>query len=420
MLVSQLYRASHVAFPEEKVMEDARIFTTKYLQKSLTKSDILSDKNLLTEIKYALEYPWKCSVPRWEARNYIDVYGTDDAWLHKNLFRMSYVSNQKILELARLDFNIVQSQHQTELKLLSRWWIESGMSEVTIFRHRHVEYYLWGVLGAFEPEYSASRISVCKVSIMLTIFDDLYDTYGTIEEVRLFNEALKRWDVSITDCLPESMRICYKFIYKTRNELIEEATQHQSRDMFHHIQKQWEYYTGAYFQEAEWMADGYVPTLDEYIKNGKNSSAHRLWTMHPMLLMGQLISDDILRQLEFPASNLLELIGLSSRLADDTQDFEDEKASGELISSIWSYLKDNPEATEEDALNHINGIIDHSLMELNREFLKTDDIPLCCKKMISNISKGCQFFYRHGDGFSISSKEIKDQIFKILIHPVPI
>eukprot|EP01018_Ginkgo_biloba_P029274 Gb_13699 [translate_table: standard] len=240
-----LYRASHVAFSEEKVMEDARIFTTEYLQKAIAKCEVLSDKNLSIESKYALEYPWKCSVPRWEARNHIDVYGTDE------------------------------------------------------------------------------------------------------------------WDVSITDCLPESMRICFKFIYKTRNELAAEAMQHQGRDMFHHIQKQWEYFTGAYLKEAEWKADEYVPTLDEYIKNGINSSGLRLCTFHAMLLMGQLISDNIIRQLEFPASNFVELTGLSTRLTDDTQDFQDDKASGELISSIWSYLKDNPEATEEDALNHIDGIIDH-------------------------------------------------------------
>eukprot|EP01018_Ginkgo_biloba_P029167 Gb_39147 [translate_table: standard] len=205
-----LYRASHVAFPEEKIMEDARIFTTEYLQKALTKCEVLSDKNLSTEIKYALEYPWKCSVPRWEARNHIDVYGTDDAWLHKNLFRMSYVSNQKILELARLDFNIVQSQHQIELKLLSRlldnmhffigiiqsilikssvrynilylicniinrWWIESGMNEVTIFKHRHVEF----------------------LSKLLQMNVDYISFWG----------ECCRWDVSVTDCLLEIMRI---------------------------------------------------------------------------------------------------------------------------------------------------------------------------------------------------------------------
>jgi len=68
--------------------------------------------------------------------------------------------------------------------IIYRWWIESGMSGVTIFRHR--------LLGAFEPEYSASIISVCKVCHMLTIFDDLYDTYGTIEEVRLFNKVMRR------------------------------------------------------------------------------------------------------------------------------------------------------------------------------------------------------------------------------------
>eukprot|EP01018_Ginkgo_biloba_P029635 Gb_38697 [translate_table: standard] len=264
-----LYRASYVAFPEEKVMEDARIFPTEYL-KAITKCEVLSDKNLSTEVT-TLEYPWKCSVPRWEARNHIDVYGTDDAWLHKNLFRMSYVSNQKMLELATLDFNIVHSQHQTELKLLSRWWIESGMSEVTVFRHRHVELYFGALVGTFEPEYSASRISFGKICAVLIILDDLYDTYGTIEEVKVFDEGMKIWDVSITDCLPESMRIFFKFISKTRNELADEVMQHQGPDMFHHIKKHWEYFTGAYFQEAEWKVDGYVPTLDEYIKNGTNS-----------------------------------------------------------------------------------------------------------------------------------------------------
>lgn len=56
-----------------------------------------------------------------------------------------------------------------------------------------------------------------------------------------------------------------------------------------------------------------------------------------MLLMGQLISDNILRQLEFPASNLLELIGLSSRLADDTQDFKVKPSILKLLR--LAYLK---------------------------------------------------------------------------------
>eukprot|EP01018_Ginkgo_biloba_P029267 Gb_13692 [translate_table: standard] len=335
-----LYRASLVAFPEEKIMEDAKIFTTEYLEKAITKCEELSDKNLSTEIKYALEYPWNCSVPRWEARNHIDVYGTDDACLHKNLFRMSYVSNQKIFELERLDFNIVQSQHQTELKLLSRWWIESGMNEETIFRHHHVEFYFWVLVGTFEPEYSASRISFGKLCL-LAICDDLYDTYGTIEEVRVFHE-LKRWDVSITDCLPENMRIWFKFIYKTRNELADEAMQHQGRDMFHHIKPIRVLITGAYLKEEEWKADGYVPTLDEYIKNGINSSGLR---RHPRF-SGNTFNFKVM--IGLPAILVMGNIYISLLTSNFLFD-KDDKASGELISSIFSYLKDNPEATEEDA-----------------------------------------------------------------------
>jgi hypothetical protein len=83
-------------------------------------------------------------------------------------------------------------------------------------------------------------------------------------------------------------------------------------------------------------------------------------------------------------------------------------------------MKENPDSSVENALNHIKGIFRVSLEELNWEFIKQDCVPLCCKKFIFNIARGLQFLYKYGDGISISNKEVKDQIFKILIDQVPI
>lgn len=99
---------------------------------------------------------------------------------------------------------------------------------------------------------------------------------------------------------------------------------------------------------------------------------------------------------------------------------KDEKEHGETASIIECYMKENPDSTVENALNHIMGILHLSLQQLNREFLKEDSVPLCCKKFTFNTARCLQFIFRYGDGLSVSNKDVKDQIFKILVHQVPI
>ena len=46
----------------------------------------------------------------------------------------------------------------------------------------------------FEPQYSIARKFTVKVIAITSIIDDLYDAYGTIEELELFTEAIERFD----------------------------------------------------------------------------------------------------------------------------------------------------------------------------------------------------------------------------------
>jgi hypothetical protein len=97
---------------------------------------------------------------------------------------------------------------------------------------------------------------------------------------------------------------------------------------------------------------------------------------------------------------------------------QQERERGEIASSLECYLKDNPESTPENALNHIKGILDLSVSELNWEFLKHDNVPLCCKKFSFNLARAMHLLLKYNDGFSNSDGEVKDQILKVLIEQV--
>ena len=60
-------------------------------------------------------------------------------------------------------------------------------------RDRTPELYLWAVGIFFEPHYSNARITISKMAQLVMVLDDIYDAYGTIEELRLFTDAINRY-----------------------------------------------------------------------------------------------------------------------------------------------------------------------------------------------------------------------------------
>ena len=45
----------------------------------------------------------------------------------------------------------------------------------------------------FEPKYSSFRKLLTKVIIMILIIDDVYDVYGSLNELQQFTEAVDRF-----------------------------------------------------------------------------------------------------------------------------------------------------------------------------------------------------------------------------------
>lgn len=64
-------------------------------------------------------------------------------------------------------------------------------------RNRIIEIYFW-ILGVyFEPKYSFGRRLMTKMLSLTSAIDDIYDVFGTMEELQLFTEAIERFDVYV-------------------------------------------------------------------------------------------------------------------------------------------------------------------------------------------------------------------------------
>ena len=59
-------------------------------------------------------------------------------------------------------------------------------------RDRLMENFLWTVGMIFEPQDGYCRRMSTKVITFINIIDDIYDVYGTLDELELFTDAVDR------------------------------------------------------------------------------------------------------------------------------------------------------------------------------------------------------------------------------------
>jgi (-)-alpha-terpineol synthase len=74
-----------------------------------------------------------------------------------------------------------------------RWWKRTELGgKLSFARDRLVENFVWTVGTNFKPDLQYFRKMITKVNSLITIIDDVYDVYGTLEELELFTKAIDR------------------------------------------------------------------------------------------------------------------------------------------------------------------------------------------------------------------------------------
>ena len=74
-----------------------------------------------------------------------------------------------------------------------RWWKDLDVpTKFPFARDRIVECYFWTLGAYFEPQYNVGRKMLTKVIAISSILDDIYDAYGTFEELQVLAPAIQR------------------------------------------------------------------------------------------------------------------------------------------------------------------------------------------------------------------------------------
>ncbi|KAF5938060.1 hypothetical protein HYC85_025566 [Camellia sinensis] len=318
-----LYEASYLSIDGESLLNEARDFTTRNLKENLKKKDI--DQNLAMLVRHSLEFPLHWRVPRLEARWFIDVY------------ERRQDMNPILLELAKLYFNMVQTNFMVQPY---KWWRSTCLGKKLSFaRDRLMENFL-GTLGVnFEPQFAYVRRMSTKVYTLITIIDDIYDVYGSLEELELFTNAVERWDISAMEQLPDYMKICFLALFNSINEMAYDALKEQGLHIISHLKK-----------VAKWYYNGYTPTFEEYMKNAWISISGPVILVHAYCFDSKSVTKE--------ASECL--------LENDLGTSSDELQRGDVPKSIQCYMHETG-APENDAREHMKYLIGETWKKMNED-----------------------------------------------------
>ncbi|XP_077254007.1 putative terpene synthase 11 [Tasmannia lanceolata] len=395
-----LYEASYMAATGEDILSEAMEFSKNHLE-----SLVLSSNGILVrDIGRALLVPRHMRVVRLEARSYIEECGKNNS------------RNSVLLELATLDFNMVQCLHQREMVEILRWWKELGLVEKLSFaRDRPLECHLWTVGIFWEPCFSQCRIELCKAIALLLVVDDIFDIYGSLDELILFTKAIQRWDLGAMEQLPEYMKICYMALYNTINEMGYKVLKEHGWNIISHLRKTWADLFESFLIEAKWFREGYVPSLESYLKNGVTTGGTYMALVHAFFLMGGKITKEAIGFIE-PYPKLFSCSGGILRLWDDLGTSKEEVERGDLASSIECCKRENGISSEEDARNHIRQLICSLWKELNGELLSPCPLPPALMRASLNLARTAQVVYQHGDDDRVAG--VDDHVSSLLVKPI--
>ncbi|XP_031103532.1 vetispiradiene synthase 3-like [Ipomoea triloba] len=404
-----LYEASYVRTrSDDEVLEGVTAFAETRLRSALP--NLKPNSALEKLVTHALDQPFHTGLPRVETRFFISVYQEEDESLR----------NDELLRFAKLDFNLLQMLHKQELSEVSRWWKDLDLiATLPYARDRAVECYFWALGVYFQPQYSKARIMLAKNISIVSIVDDTFDAYGTVEELEVYTEVIQRWDIKEMNRLPNYMKISYKAMLdlfeNDEKDLLEEGRSYAIQ----HGRERMKELVRCYFTESKWFSnEGHQPAFAEYLKNAFATSAYYLLST---------ISCYTLKSADEQAFNwlmknpkILEAGVTICRLIDDIATFDGEKERGQVTTGIECYVKEYGVSLEK-AMEKFQELADLALKDLNEGLLQPT--PVSAEILLRIFNLTCIIFvtYQHNqDGYTCPEKVLKPHIVALLVDPVPL
>ncbi|KAL6864798.1 hypothetical protein ACP4OV_015949 [Aristida adscensionis] len=406
MDILNLYNAAHLRTHGEIILDEAALFTRRCLEKILPSVE----GPVAHEIKSALEIPLPRRGRIYELKFYISTY-EKDATVH-----------DKLLQLAKLNSNIMQLQYQHELEVVTRWWKDVQVeSRFPFARDRIVECYLWSLGAYFEPCYSRGRIILAMMFAIATLLDDTYDSYGTLQECDIFTKFIESWDCKeeVHD-LPDCMEFALGYIFDSF-QTIENMLREDEKYRMSYLQSCTIDLARCYNKEVKMREKSYIPSsVEEHLHVSLRTGACYMLSCASFVGMDGTATKECFDWVT-SLPKLVQALCIILRLVDDLQTYEREKSMPQHVAStIDSYMKEHNVSTEV-AREMIYQLHEDSWKDFNDEWLNPDNnaMPKQLLERIFDLTRTMEFMYNQDDNFT-NCQNLKDTISSLLVEPFTI
>ncbi|XP_020242537.1 (3S,6E)-nerolidol synthase 1-like [Asparagus officinalis] len=384
-----LYEASYLNTGEE-ILDVANEFSSMHLACCI--KDL--EPNAAKMVKHTLQHPCHMTISRYNTRHYLDHCHT-----------VSGINIGMFEEVARMDFNLLQSLHQKELIQILSWWKSTGLSKHLKFvRKQPLKWYITSMTVLHDPEFSKCRIEMTKVIAFIYIIDDIFDIHGSPDELNLFLDAISKWELSAVDILPTYMKCCYIALYDITNEIAQSVLKEQGWNPINSLKKAWTRLCNAFLLESRWLQSNQLPKSDEYLKNAIVSSGVHAVLMHAFFLLGQGITKENVSLLERNPT-LLSCPATILRLRDDLGSAKDEHQDGFDGSYVECYMKEYPECSTQDARDYVKQMIANTWRCFNKECFSQNPFAPNLVTACLNIARMVEVMYSYDENGNIPSLE---------------
>ncbi|XP_068645867.1 (3S,6E)-nerolidol synthase 1-like [Aristolochia californica] len=386
-----LYDASYLAIEEEDALVEAADFASKHIVARLP----TMGSGLAKRAKYALDNPIHMTLPRYSTKFYLE-----------NSKLGATGKTEALHELAKLSFNSAQFMHLEELRSVRQWWSDLGVAkELKFARNQPLKWFMWSLALVPDARFSKYRIELTKPISFLYVIDDIFDTYGSLEELILFAEAVNRWSIDGFDSLPGYMKICFSALYNTTNEIADKILKEHGWNPIDTLRKSWAALCDAFLVEAKWFSMGHLPPADEYLRNGFISTGMPMVLLHLLSLLGEGASFDC-RNLHCGMPALISSPATILRLWDDLGSAKDEKQQGYDGSYLNCYLNENGNSLQvEKAREHVVHLITGEWKKLNKACLSPNSFSPAFTSGSLNSTRMVQVMYSYNEDHLLESLE---------------
>ncbi|KAK9673791.1 hypothetical protein RND81_12G190100 [Saponaria officinalis] len=396
------YEASQLKLRGENELDEALSYTSGLL------SSFATDPNccMASQVSHALKLPLFKHTPRLESTYQIKLYESNPS------------RDDTLLNLAKLDFNLLQVLHIKELQDITRWSESIGFSTKLppFSRDRLVEAYFWTLGAYYEPKYSRARIILNKLFKIISITDDIYDAYGTFPELQLFTDAIQRWDKSCGNLLPDYMKFFYEVVLDTFEEIEKELANEGRSYAVNYLRKEMKASCEAYMQEAKWCHEGYVPTFEEYMKNGIVSGGYYYLNAAAFTGMGEVANKDAFEWIQ-ETTKAVKASCVLARVVNDIGTRKFERNRGHVASAVECYIRQFG-VTQEEAHERLALMAEDAWMDIKEDMLRPTTVPMPILTRVLNLSRALHDIYNvDEDGYTMNHF-LKPKIEAILVTPM--